>query len=149
VQKQGQAFRDINVRWDEKLNWSLFTSSFIVHLIKKSVKHIIYLINKKVNQTKPNHNLLAGSSAKTPTIFSKRKRTKSALQFRVISHCIFLKITNALIPHKGGAPVSARPDCVKLVQTALDSSPNFSTTAEDNRDGLTSARCCNYSYMCS
>jgi hypothetical protein len=32
--------------------------------------------------------------------------------------------------------------------TAPDSS-NCSTTAEDSRDGLTSARCCNYSYMCS
>jgi hypothetical protein len=26
---------------------------------------------------------------------------------------------------------------------------NFSTIAEGSRDGLTSARCCNYSYMCS
>jgi hypothetical protein len=26
---------------------------------------------------------------------------------------------------------------------------NFSTIAEDSRDGLISARCCNYSYMCS
>jgi hypothetical protein len=61
VQKQGQTFRDINVRLDENLEWSLFILSFIVYLIKKSVKHIIYLINKKVNQTKPNHILLAGS----------------------------------------------------------------------------------------
>ena len=28
-------------------------------------------------------------------------------------------------------------------------SSNYSTTAEGSRDGLTSARCCNYSYMCS
>jgi len=27
--------------------------------------------------------------------------------------------------------------------------PLSSTTAEGSRDGLTSARCCNYSYMCS
>jgi len=32
---------------------------------------------------------------------------------------------------------------------ALERSSNFSTIAEGGRDGLTSARCCNYSYKCS
>jgi hypothetical protein len=36
-----------------------------------------------------------------------------------IAHLLsFLKITNARIPHERGAPVSAVPDCVNLVQSA-------------------------------
>jgi len=38
---------------------------------------------------------------------------------------------------------------VTLLLSAVVEQSNCSTTAEGNRDGLTSARCCNYSYMCS
>jgi len=111
-----RTFWYINVSLDEKLKWSIIYHFYLL-LIKQSVKCTIYLIPPppKIWQTKLNYIFLPFRSGKSFMI-SEFKYDIRPWAVCVVSHCIFLKISNARIPHDRGAHVSAEPGCVQSVQ---------------------------------
>jgi hypothetical protein len=69
---------------------------FIVHLISQSVNHTIYLTKKKgyPNQTQLHYSCLLLTVQLKLRRPAQNENIQSALQLRVIPHCIFLYIIN-------------------------------------------------------
>jgi hypothetical protein len=71
----------------------------------QAIKHGIYLMST-LNQNKPR--FIQRNLPKS----SQNLNTKSVREICVVTHGVYLKITNSRFPHERGAPESSGPDCV-------------------------------------